>query len=104
MRLKNDTVITNGVKPELLLGLYVADEVYREYGVSMVVTELCNTDGHSNQSLHYAGCAADIRVSNLPSYTNVEEVARKIKQRLNIDYDVLPEGDHIHLEWQPKCR
>ena len=96
-------VIATGVQPELLLGLTVAIAVYDEHGTRLVVTSLC--DGrHSATSLHYAGSAADLRTRNLPASADPAMIAAEIKQRLGVDYDVIFEGDHIHLEWQPRRR
>lgn len=103
MRIKDDSVEVAGIRPELMFGLYVADEVYRSVGVDMVVTSI--TDGrHSLTSLHYAGQAADIRIRNLPPNTSPATIAKEIKSRLNIDFDVVVEPDHIHLEYQPRRR
>jgi len=103
MELKKGVSTTN-VQPELLIGLMVADSVYLLYQTPCVVTSL-NDSKHSFNSLHYAGCAADILINNLPM-GKAEEVAECIRVGLghNPDYDVVLEADHIHLEWQPKYR
>lgn len=89
-----------GIRPELLLGVMVAAGVYSERGYECVVTSL--VDGkHSQTSLHYAGCASDLRTYHVPEGDRAEIVA-EIKQRLGKHYDVLLEDDHIHLEFQPR--
>jgi len=52
---------------------------------------------HSEGSLHYANLAVDIRKNKarILSYN-------EIKQVLGEDYDVILEGDHIHIEYDPK--
>jgi len=67
-----------GIKPELLLGLQVAEAVYARHRVELVVTSV--TDGqHRRGSLHYQGLAADLRVHGLPAERSVREgVAREI--------------------------
>lgn len=93
-----------GVRPELLLALLVADRIYTKRGQRLVVTSL-NDGTHGLTSLHYAGCAADLRTK----YFTPEE-ARDTVDELKTDlgngpdYDVVLESDHIHVEWQPKRR
>jgi hypothetical protein len=96
-----------GIKPELLLGLQVAEAVYARHGVELVVTSV--TDGkHRRGSLHYQGLAADLRVHGLPGEREVREgVAREIGKALGVDYDAVYEGHgtpgaHVHLEYQRK--
>ena len=105
MRLKDDTVVVHGIRQELILALYAADEVYKELGIEegIVVTSL-NDAVHSPTSLHYAGAACDIRIRSLPDHISPAQAAKKIKERLNIDYDVVVEADHIHIEYQPRRR
>ena len=99
MKIK-DGVTMMGVKTELLIGLMVCDSVYSKYGEELVVTAL--TDGkHSATSLHYNGCAADLRTRYFEP-SEVEFVAADIRERLTVDFDVVVESDHIHLEFQPR--
>lgn len=100
MRFKDDSINPAGIRPELVLALFIADQVYAIHGTELVITSL--VDGrHSHTSLHYAGCAADLRTRNLPE-SKRQTVAEEIKARLNRHYDVLFEGDHIHMEYQPR--
>ena len=103
MRLKSNNIQTSGIRPELLFAVMVADEVYTEHGAELVITSF-NDGAHSLTSLHYAGCAFDCRTSNLGGDDYAKDVAEEIKQRLNIDYDVIFEGNHIHCEFQPRRR
>ena len=98
-------VIVQGVRPELLIGLMVANDVYRDYGQDLVVTSLLDSK-HSQTSLHYSGCAADMRTRYFKDREQVEEVAAEIRTRLgnSPDYDVVVESNHIHMEYQPKYR
>ena len=100
MKLKDNTVQTRGVRPELIIAMIIADQVYTKHGRSFVITSI--TDGvHSETSLHYAGCAFDCRI-----YDDMDNdvLVKEIKSKLNIDYDVIFEGNHIHVEWQPRRR
>lgn len=90
-----------GVQSELLVGLLVAEGVYAEYDVDLIITEI--TGGHhSKHSVHAFGFAADLRTWNLPAGTDLQEVTDKIQERLNDQYDVVLETDHIHIEFDPR--
>ncbi|KKM21103.1 hypothetical protein LCGC14_1638800 [marine sediment metagenome] len=52
---------------------------------------------HSAGSLHYAHLAIDIR-----SGDNGYVTVNTLKEGLGPDYDVVWEGDHIHIEYDPK--
>lgn len=93
-----------GIKPELSIALYIASEVWKKLGKELVVTSL-NDGKHSKTSLHYYGCAADLRTH----YFNEDEklqAAAMLRSALgnNSDFDVVVESTHIHLEYQPKYR
>lgn len=89
-----------GLRPEILIALQVAEGAYRDAGFNLTVT--CGMDGkHSNASLHYTGCAVDLRTRDVPS-DKLEPLRKTIQERLPTDFDVVLEGDHIHLEYQPK--
>lgn len=100
MRLKEDVLPTR-LCPEILLALQVADSVYRNHGQELVITSL-NDSKHSRSSLHYVGHAADLRTRYF-SEEQIPLVVQELKESLGGgDYDVIFEGDHIHLEYQPK--
>ena len=99
MKLKPGVKIV-GINPELIMGLMAAQKVFDALGIDMVVTSVM--DGkHSSTSLHYAGNAADIRISNIPTKL-VTQVSTHIASALPNDFDVILETDHIHLEFQPR--
>lgn len=103
MRFKNDGIDAKGLQPQVVLALLIANEVYKEYDTELVITSLADSK-HSWSSLHYAGAAVDLRTHNLPSDQAKKDVANKIQEKLNVDFDVILEPTHIHLEWQPKYR
>ncbi len=80
--------------------LTVAKEVVEGYGVEFVITSGCEGK-HKKNSLHYQGHAIDVRTRDLP-YHQRSPCAEEIHRRLDDDYDVLLESDHIHIEWDPK--
>lgn len=88
-----------GVRPEIVLALAIVKDAYvtRDQGAQFVVTSIMEGT-HKRASLHYMGCAADLR---LPTQFAAEIVA-DAKARLGDDYDVILEGNHVHLEFQPK--
>ena len=99
MRLKNGVRIA-GVRPEMVLALSIVESILGDHGVDCVVTSL--VDGqHSRGSLHYVGCACDIRSRDMPQ-THYDEIFEELKKALGEDFDLVDEGDHWHCEFQPK--
>ncbi len=101
MKLKSDVKAT-GFRAEMLLALIIADGVYQKHGHGLVITSLLD-GAHAKTSLHYAGCAADLRTiaANIPKST-IDAIAADIRKALTVDYDVIIEPDHIHLGFQPR--
>jgi len=110
MRLKDSSVSLSNLQPQLLFALVVAERAYRDVGaykpgtkdrdMGIVVTS-ANDAKHMDGSLHYSGCAVDVRIRQL---VNPDKVRDEIKARLNQDFDVLLKNTHIHIEWQPRRR
>jgi len=101
MYLKDDSVNPTGLRSELLFAIITAQEVYNKHGYDLVITSL-NDAKHSQTSLHYSGAAVDLRTVVLNPEEDWDAIAREIKSRLNIHYDVINESNHIHLEYQPR--
>ncbi len=101
MKLKHDVKAT-GLRPEMLLAVFIADKVYTKHDYELTITSLLD-GAHSKTSLHYAGCAADLRITaaHIPNST-IDAIAADIRKALTVDYDVIVEPDHIHLEFQPR--
>ena len=63
---------------------------------------------HMEGSLHYKGLAIDVRRADWPSFTNysLAETQRDLIRRYldSEDFDVIIEGTHIHIEYDPKPR
>lgn len=90
-----------GIRPELMMAFQIAEGVYSKYNTDLVITSI--VDGrHSYASLHYCGCAGDIRTRNLPKADSIQAVGEEIRQALTEEYDVVVESNHIHIEFQPK--
>lgn len=90
-----------GMRPELLLGIIVSQEVFRDYGFPLTITSVTDSH-HSPGSLHYLGVAADFRTRDIPKTTLVALVG-VLRSRLGPDFDIIPEPDHLHIEFQPKA-
>lgn len=100
MRLKNNNINLAGISPALVLALFICDEVYKKHGKDLVITSV-NDSAHSMTSLHYAGAAADLRTSYF--IDDVDQIVQaEIRAKLNADFDVILEADHIHIEYQPR--
>ncbi|MCA9340424.1 MAG: hypothetical protein KDA17_05910 [Candidatus Saccharibacteria bacterium] len=86
------------MRPEIVLAVIVANEVYALHGRGLVVTSIC--DGvHSARSYHYAGLAIDCRTRYFDSAEQINDVAEEIRARLGEFYDVVIESDHLHIEF-----
>lgn len=96
-------VSMNGIQPELVMGLSIAEGYFNDEGISeMVVTSI--VDGkHSSGSLHYVGYAADIRIWAIAS-DKLASFTEGLADELGNEFDVVLDTDHIHIEFQPKAR
>ena len=101
IKLKDSTVQLTALCPQLVLALINVQEIYLDHGIKNVVVTSANDAKHSKTSLHYAGHAVDLRVHGL---ANPRAVADEISAVMGVDFDCIYEGDHIHLEYQPKRR
>ncbi len=68
-----------------------------------------NDSQHMKDSLHYHNRAFDFRVKNLVGYTGnalkdakVYDWRARIRATLGSNYDVVIEGDHLHVEYDTK--
>jgi len=72
---------------------------YAKHGKDVVITS--GIDGsHKSNSLHYKGRALDLRTRHLSDGQRVE-IMTELKARLGPNYDVLFEGNHFHIEYDP---
>lgn len=95
--------------PELVHGIWIAEEVFASFGLACVVTS-CRDGKHGPNSLHNRGeigRAADLRSWTVPR-TIVNEVLEALRKRLvPLGFDVILEklnvpGEHFHIEHDPK--
>lgn len=86
-----------GIRPELILGLMILSDLCNAMGTSAVLTSVLDGE-HMTSSLHYTGAGADF-ISDLTE--NRDEWLAELRKRLGPDFDVVDEGDHVHIEYQP---
>lgn len=102
VRFKNAAVNANA-HPELWRGLYeLCVAIYEIAGVLPVVTSIWD-QRHSSVSLHYIGCAADVRSKTLAG-PQKRKVLQRVQNKLGDDFDLILEaegepGEHFHLEF-----
>lgn len=90
----------HSLQPPMILAAIIAERIFDKYGYDAVITS--GIDGkHMPGSLHYVGFAFDLR-SNIIPKDQQEPVRADLKSCLGDDYDVVVEGDHYHVEFQPK--
>lgn len=89
-----------GLRPEILLAIIVADNIYKAEGFDLVITSL-NDSAHADTSRHYQGMAVDLRTRDFSG-----EIARmitvKLRAALGRQYLVLNEPNHIHISYKPR--
>lgn len=90
----------HGLTSPMALAAVIATFTMDRHGYPAMIT--AGLDGkHMVGSLHYVGCAIDMRISHIP-YGEREAIRLELAADLGDDYDVVLEGDHWHIEFQPK--
>lgn len=98
MRIKAGASIT-GLRPELAIALTIIADAARTHHEDIVITSGTEAaPGRIIGSLHHTGSAIDIRRPD----REPDVFAAILQLRLGTDFDVLLEGNHIHIEFQPK--
>lgn len=97
MMIKEGVAIA-GVRPEIIIALQIVEPILESYGQELVITS-CMEGKHKRGSAHYTGRAVDLRIWNI---TDAEACVRVCKNKLGDNYDIILEGNHIHLEFDPK--
>jgi len=86
------------LKRPMRRALKIIDTVYRDFGEEAVLTSADEGD-HSPSSLHYANLACDFRL--IRDMVSRESLLVKLKIKLGVDYDVVAEKNHLHIEHDP---
>lgn len=87
-----------GLRTEMAVAFTVACFTYMDAGAGMCTLTSGSEGKHSAGSLHYAGLAIDLR----PPETNRDKILVNLRLRLGDEFDVVDEGNHFHIEYQPK--
>ena len=84
--------------------LIVAVETAPETEDGYVWCTSANDGKHMRGSRHFTSQAFDIRTRNIKGAVSLhaQKWTERIKVQLGRKYDVLFEGDHIHIEYDPK--
>ncbi len=98
MILKQGVKLTS-LQPQLIVGIIVANDVYKAHGKELVITSMDDSK-HGKTTLHGKGLAFDCRTSYFIN-GEAEKVANEIRAKIDESFDVIFEGDHIHIEYDP---
>ncbi len=89
-----------GVQPEAVFGMMITMSIFHAHGVPFVVTS-CTDSHHGRSSKHFTGNGWDVRSRTIPD--NVSDgLWKALTKALGVDYDVVRESDHWHIEFDPK--
>ena len=96
----------NGIKPETVVAMTVANEVFALHKLDCKISSVVEGK-HSRTSLHYPGFAFDISCDDIFSSEEANSIRFAIDARLTNEYDVVltwtdSDNDHFHIEFQPK--
>lgn len=101
--LKDDTVSIHGLCPEMIIAMLTVQNVFFFLQVDFVITSGCeDTARHMAESKHYTYEAIDCRSRDLVSQSKKILAFDMIRLSLGVDFDVVLESDHIHIEYDPK--
>lgn len=109
IKIKDDSITLGQLHPALALVLAATVvPALARHGIDCTITSGDEQGvAHGVTSLHYVGCAVDIRTRDPATgqpFAGMAQAFTEIKQALNCDFDLIDEGDHWHLEFQPKRR
>tara|TARA_Y100000310_G_C20667267_1_gene808280 strand:- start:1936 stop:2205 length:270 start_codon:yes stop_codon:yes gene_type:complete len=89
MRLKSD-VRLEGVSPEIAFVMPAIARVFADVNAELTIT-----------SIHNVGKAIDLRSRDL-SKPKLQVIVHALKDALGPSFDIVVEGSHVHLEYDPK--
>jgi len=90
-----------GMQPEILLAVIIANDLMeRTFNRGLTLTSV--TDSHKDKpsSLHNVGMAFDMRTWEM-SGNEKAKFSSELRNLLGEEYDVVEEGNHIHIEFDP---
>ena len=89
------------MNPKVFSAIVVVHGIYKAAGIPELVITSMRDGKHKEGSKHYVGDAFDCRVWTIPEGQRVKVIG-EIKIALGKEYDCLFEGDHYHIEYDPK--
>lgn len=89
------------LQPQIVLGLLALNQIWERYGYGPCVVTSGSEGVHKAGSLHYSGRAVDIRTRHVHP-DDLTYIISQARNALGMDFDVVLEVDHIHLEYDPK--
>lgn len=99
INLLDDTVNLDGLQLPMLIALWWAGKEYRAQGMESMTITSARDGKHMKGSLHYCGCAVDLRIWGLP---DAKGLANRLRRNLSQEFDVILEDTHLHVEFDPK--
>ena len=94
-------VVFKRITPEMIRVMEALTKIW-EVNLLSEPTITSAADGkHMDTSLHFKDQALDIRINDIPTGQHAE-ILKNLKDALGLDYDVVLEKDHFHIEFQPK--
>lgn len=99
MHLADNSVNLDGLNLPMLIALWWAGRVYQKQGMETITVTSARDGQHMKGSLHYCGCAVDLRIWGLPDPQAAES---ELKRQLDKEFDVVLEQTHLHIEFDPK--
>jgi hypothetical protein len=100
-------VIALSVHPAILYALDIVDKTWLDLAKRhATITSLQDSDAHKADSLHYgkpgdARCrAVDLRTNDLDKPL-LDRIVANLHTMLGDAYDIVLEGDHLHIEYDP---
>lgn len=88
-----------GMQPEILLAIIITNELLSKmFKRDLTLTSV--TDSHKPPSLHPKGQAFDMRTWGMSGIEKVK-FGKELSFLLGDEYDIVVEGSHIHVEFDP---
>lgn len=100
-RVLNGKLVRETAHEKIIDAIQVADTLSKAIANTEAVVTSVWDGFHSKNSLHYSGRAFDLRVW-IYTEPQINQMVADLKSNLGNQYDVIFEGDHIHVEYDPK--
>ena len=100
-----------GITPQMALAVLIVEGVWANAFPETDVVITAVMDGkHGPKSKHYQGNAVDLRIRNFAGsefefdaedYEMAKKAIELLRETLGLEFDVVLEDDHIHIEFDP---